>query len=65
MRMGREEQHLKFRAQDETGTHEVVWWNGAEAEFPEGPFDMAYAPSVSEYRGRRTIQLKLLDWRAC
>lgn len=65
MRMGRDEQHLKFRVQDETGVHEVVWWNGAEAEFPAASFDMAYAPSVSEYRGRRTIQLKLLDWRAC
>jgi hypothetical protein len=26
-------------------------------------FDLAFAPQVNEFNGRRTVQLKVLDWR--
>ena len=29
----------------------------------EGAFDLAYAPSVNEFNGRRGVRLKILDWR--
>jgi hypothetical protein len=44
-------------------THEAVWW-GAGSEAPPSPcFDLAFAPQINEYNGRRTVQLKVLDWR--
>ena len=38
--------------------------SGREAALPVGRFDLAYAPQINEFNGRRTIQLKVLDWRA-
>jgi hypothetical protein len=46
-----------------TTTHEAVWWNGGEASLPVGKFDLAFAPSINEFNGRRAVQLKVLDWR--
>jgi len=43
---------------------EAVWWNGGEASLPIGKFDLAFAPQINEFNGRRTVQLKVLDWRA-
>ena len=40
----------------------VVWWN-AEKPPPSGRFDLAVQPSVNVWKGRRSVQLKLLDWR--
>jgi len=28
-----------------------------------GQFDLAFAPQVNEFNGRRPVQLKVLDWR--
>jgi hypothetical protein len=30
---------------------------------PDGKFDLAFAPAVNEYNGRRKVQLKVLGWR--
>jgi hypothetical protein len=50
---------------DGATTHEAVWWGaGKQAALPVGRFDMAFAPQINEYNGRRTVQLKLLDWSA-
>jgi hypothetical protein len=49
---------------DGTVTHEAVWWNGGDKSLPVGKFDLAFAPQVNEFNGRRTVQLKVLDWRA-
>ena len=62
-RMGSEGQHAKFRVRDGTGSQDVVWWNAESSAMPEGEFDLAFAPSINEFQGRRTVQLKLLDWR--
>ena len=40
---------------------EAVWWNAGA--LPDGKFDLAFAPSVNEFNGRTTVQLKVLDWR--
>jgi hypothetical protein len=44
-------------------TLEAVWWNCRNAPLPDAPFDLAFTPSVNEYNGRRSVQLKVLDWR--
>ena len=65
MRMGAEKQHVKLWLTDGAVTHEAVWWGaGQEAVLPVGRFDVAFVPQINEYNGRRTVQLKVLDWRA-
>ena len=63
-RMGANKQHVKLWVTDGTVTHEAVWWNAGSGSLPVGKFDLAFAPSVNEFNGRRTVQLKVLDWRA-
>jgi single-stranded-DNA-specific exonuclease len=62
-RIGADKQHVKMWVTDGAVTHEAVWWNGGDQSLPAGKFDLAFAPQVNEYNGRRTVQLKVLDWR--
>ncbi|HXD01548.1 MAG TPA: single-stranded-DNA-specific exonuclease RecJ [Verrucomicrobiae bacterium] len=63
-RMGAEKQHLKLWVTDGAATHEAVWWGaGREAALPVGTFDLAFAPQINTFNGRRSVQLKVLDWR--
>ena len=62
LRMGATKQHVKLWVSDGAVTHEAVWWNAGA--LPDGKFDLAFAPSVNEFNGRTTVQLKVLDWRA-
>jgi len=65
MRMGADKQHVKLWLTNGAVTHEAVWWGaGREAALPVGRFDAAFGPQINEYNGRRTVQLKILDWRA-
>lgn len=62
-RMGRDRQHVKLWVTDGVTTHEAVWWQAGEESLPVGSFDLAFAPTINDYNGRRTVQLKVLDWR--
>jgi single-stranded-DNA-specific exonuclease len=62
-RMGAQKQHVKFWASDGSVTHEAVWWNGGDKSLPVGKFDLAFAPGINEFNGKRTVQLKVLDWQ--
>ena len=63
--MGRDNQHVKLSLTDGRQTLEAVWWNGGNAAWPENRFDIAFTPEINDYKGRRSVQLKLLDWRPC
>ncbi len=63
-RMGANKQHVKLWVTDGAVTHEAVWWNAGDGSLPVGKFDLAFAPSVNEFNGRRNVQLKVLDCRA-
>jgi hypothetical protein len=63
-RIGANKQHVKMWVTDGSVTHEAVWWNAGEGSLPVGKFDLAFAPSLNDYNGRTTVQLKVLDWRA-
>jgi single-stranded-DNA-specific exonuclease len=64
LRMGAEKQHVKMWVTDGRVTHEAVWWRaGGEKSLPVGRFDLAFAPQINEFGGRRSVQLKVLDWR--
>ena len=62
-RLGAEKQHVKMWITDGSTTHEAVWWGGGNESLPVGRFDLAFAPQVNDYNGRRSVQLKVLDWR--
>jgi single-stranded-DNA-specific exonuclease len=62
-RMGAEKQHVKMWVTDGAVTHEAVWWGAGAESLPVGRFDLAFAPQINEYNGRKTVQLKVLDWR--
>jgi single-stranded-DNA-specific exonuclease len=62
-RMGRENQHVRLHLTDGQADMEAVWWNGGQSPTPDGRFDLAFTPEINEYRGRRAVQLRLLDWR--
>jgi single-stranded-DNA-specific exonuclease len=62
-RIGANKQHVKLWVTDGAVTHEAVWWNAGNGPLPVGKFDLAFAPSVNEFNGRTTVQLKVLDWR--
>jgi single-stranded-DNA-specific exonuclease len=65
MRMGKEQQHVKLRVSAGGPMLEAVWWNCRDAALPGARFDLAFTPTVNEYNGRRSVQLKVLDWQAC
>jgi single-stranded-DNA-specific exonuclease len=62
-RMGRENQHVKFRVTDGKQMLEAVWWNAGHAPWPADRFDLAVTAGINDYKGRRAVQLKVLDWR--
>ena len=62
-RMGRDRQHAKFWVTDEHGACEVVAWNLKPEDEPQDTFDIAVAPQINDFNGRRSVQLKLIDWR--
>ena len=62
-RMGAEKQHVKLWVTDGIVTHEAVWWGAGKESLPVGEFDLAFAPGINDYNGRRAVQLKVLDWQ--
>lgn len=62
-RIGADKQHVKMWVTDGAGTHEAVWWGAGNGSLPVGTFDLAFAPQVNQYNGKRSVQLKVLDWR--
>jgi single-stranded-DNA-specific exonuclease len=62
-RIGVDRRHVKMWVTDGTATLEAVWWNGGDKSLPVGKFDLAFAPQINEFNGKRTVQLKVLDWR--
>lgn len=63
-RLGRDQQHVKLWATDGQVTTEAIWWACGESTLPgDESFDLAFEPQINEYNGRRTVLLKMLDWR--
>jgi len=48
---------------DGAGSLEAVWWGAGNESLPVGQFDLAFAPSINQFNGNSTVQLKVLDWR--
>lgn len=63
-RIGAGKQHVKMWVTDGGGAHEAVWWGAGTGSLPVGKFDLAFTPEINQFNGKRTVQLKVLDWRA-
>ena len=63
-RIGADKKHVKMWVTDSAGTHEAVWWGAGNGSLPVGKFDLAFSPQINQFNGKRTVQLKVLDWRA-
>ena len=63
LRMGKEQQHLKLHVTDGNDIREAVWWNVPKSYAVPTTFDLAFTPQVNEFKGNRTVQLKVADLR--
>ncbi|MBI3958812.1 MAG: DHH family phosphoesterase [Chloroflexi bacterium] len=64
-RMGRDGTHRRLVLQDaQENKQPLVWFNGADAQLPEGPLDIAYTLNINEYKGERNLQLMYKEIRA-
>jgi single-stranded-DNA-specific exonuclease len=61
--MGKEKQHAKLNVTDGKVSAEAVYWNAAGIDLPGRRFDIAAQPTINSWRGRYSMQLKILDWR--
>ncbi len=61
--IGKDAKHLLLSVQSQGTSADAVWWNGADQPLPGGRFDLACVPEINEFRGRRSVRLKVLDWR--
>ena len=62
--VGKTGEHLQLIVEDPSGASQrVVWWQGAGADLPEGPFDLAYSMRSSNYRGQPEVQIEWIDAR--
>lgn len=64
-KLGKDQQHWKFRLTDGRISIEALWWGAVVAgeSIPRGTFDVAGVPQVEQFRGRTSVRLKFLDWR--
>ena len=66
-RMGGGERHLSARlSQHGVVMRSVAFGQGDWAEELEqlnGPLDVAYRPVINDFRGRRNVELHIVDWR--
>jgi len=65
--MGGGDRHLSLKVEHHGVTMRAVGFgHGEHAETlsqVDGPLDLAYRPIVNEFRGRRSVELHLVDWR--
>jgi single-stranded-DNA-specific exonuclease len=62
--VGRSKEHRRLLVADEhSSTQEVLWWNAADQDLPDGKFDLAYSIRASSFRGEPRITVELRDFR--
>jgi single-stranded-DNA-specific exonuclease len=62
--IGKNKEHLKITVESVAGIQrDVLWWDGASEDIPEGRFDLAFSLRASDWRGVRQNQLVWIDAR--
>ncbi len=66
-RMGSGERHLSLKVRQHGVTLRAVAFGQGEAADElaqiDGPLDIAFQPVINEFRGRRSVEMHLVDWR--
>ena len=63
--IGRTRAHRRLVVRDGVGRgQEVLWWNSADQDAPEGSFDLAFRLGVNRFRGEERVQLTWVDAHA-
>lgn len=62
-RMGGDLQHARLSITDGHHVLDAVYWNCGATWKPPELFDIAFAPEINDFKGRSSVQLKLLDAR--
>lgn len=67
-KIGGGQRHLSLKLSQHRNSMRAVSFGNAdwaeELEKLDGPIDVAFRPVINEFRGRRTVEMQLLDWRA-
>jgi single-stranded-DNA-specific exonuclease len=67
-RIGGGERHLSLKLRQHNITMRAVGFGHGEAADElsqiQGPIDVAYRPVINAFRGRRSVEVHLVDWRA-
>lgn len=62
-RMGGDLQHARLSLTDGHRVLDAVYWNCGANWQPPDLFDIAFAPEINDFKGRSSVQLKLIDVR--
>jgi len=63
--IGKNKEHLKITVESAEGIQrDVLWWDSASEDVPEGRFDLAFSLRASNWRGVRQNQLVWIDARS-
>lgn len=63
--IGKEKKHKKLILSDSSGTKlDLLWWNSADIDLPEGRFDIAYSLDLTTYKGNLQVQATLKHFRS-
>src|SRR6185437_14023967 len=54
-RIGADKKHVKMWVTDGAATHEAVWWGAGNGSLPVGKFDLAFAPQINQFNGKRAV----------
>ena len=62
--LGKTKEHQKISVSDKNGlTREVIWWDGASEELPEGKFDLAFSLRSTSFRTERRLTLEFKAYK--
>lgn len=66
-RIGKGERHLSAKVEQHGVSMRAIAFGGADwfddLVALEGPIDIAFRPVINEFRGRRSVEMQLVDWR--
>ena len=66
-KIGGGERHLSLQVTQQGVTIRAVAFGGGEwadqLDYESGVYDFAFKPVINEFRGRRTVEMQIIDWR--
>lgn len=61
-KFGRKNEHREVTVVDDSGNQRsMIWWRGAEADLPQGKFDVAYSIKPIDFYGAENLSIEWID----